>query len=681
MYEEATGKLLKEQYHPLPHQQQQPVKERIVSRRTKLEPLSGQHEQEERLLLDYPEPVSLSTASTLQMSDTWRSSKRRMFSEKEKKKQNQQQQRSEKEEESITGGFARVRKLSSRWLNDLFGSTTTPNSNGSGGQRVRESLSNDVTTFECDNYNSNNDIMTTLNVGAIPKQKKKVKVRTEEEVEEDLEEIINMEDVTGMNELANYLNLKGEQQQPQKSNSFWVSSRSSSSRCQDAVLPNRKGALRSYNNNKQRQKKKTVFPSNYNCNSSRVNLPGGNDNYSNKDGPAKEEGRQRDAGVAMKRDFSSNTSSSSDGRKYEALSLHPSLLYYHQSPHCYPEETVDDKDAGDLLHLHQQEQQLPRNSSSTRHQKHEGSYYCHYQHEEERFHSSVQGRDKGQEGRQADTPTPAALPSVASTTAGRKYGDMQTKVEEQQQQNYNHRRRQKQQRHEKSSGRSCRSTRLPGHANMSDCDNSSGGDEGGNNNNNNNKKRMIQEENGGRIGGDSRQLNTCNNNNGQSFSRGNKMVQVDEKKPKQQQRGSRRKKKTKKGKDKDSFDEDNNTCRLLDAPADGYLSVESSELDDVEGGGADNYGDSFDEDVEEGNNNERLKGRNGEEEEELQYFINHNNINQRDQVRSRPEDRGSSGWFARSLGKSRVVNKNNGLSGSDDNSTKKFYYSKIEIRE
>lgn len=616
-----------------------------------------------------------------------------MFSEKEKK--NQQQHRSEKDEESITGGFARVRKLSSRWLNDLFGNTTTTNSNGSGGQRDCESLSNDVTTFECDNYNSNNDIMTTLNVGAIPKQKKKMKVRTEEEVEEDLEDIINMEDVTGMNELANYINLKGEQQQqPQKSNSFWVSSRSSSSRA--AVLTNGKGALRSYNNNKQKQKKKTVFPSNYNCNSSRVNLPGDNDNYDNKDGPAKEEEerRQRDAGVAMKRDFSSNTSSSSDGRKYEALSLHPSLLYYHQSQHCYPGE-VGDKDAGDLLHPYQEEQQqklLPRNSSSTRHQKHEGSYYCHYQHEEERFYSAVQDKDKGQEGRQAHTPTPALLPSVASTTAGRKYGDMQTKVEEQQQQNYNHRRRQKQQRLEKSSGRSCRSTLLPlpGHANMSDCDNSSGGDEGGNNNNNNHNDEMGQrpkEVNGRRrAGGDSRQLNTCNNNNfnvsvdGQSFSRGNRMVQVDEKKPKLQR--ERKKKKTKKGKDKDSFDEDNNTCRLLDAPADGYLSVESSELDDVEGGGvmADNYGDSFDEDVEEGNNNERLNE--GGEEEELQYFINHNNINQRDQVRSGPEDRGSSGWFARSLGKSRalVVNKN-GLSGSDDNNTKKFYYSKIEIRE
>lgn len=289
-YEEATGKLSKEQ-HLHHHQQHRRCRqeEAIISSADFKQLLSGP--TTDRDGFGYKQST-VSTASTLQMSDTMRS-RRQTFSKNAtetalgRNEENEDDDRKDSTSDDV--GFSRqVRKLSSRWLNELFG-------DGGGRDRVTNAA-----PLDCDNSNSN--------VVAIPS--------TGSDDEQDVRD--SPEDVTGNGLMTTMDSVHREAN----------------------YLKRGSGSKR---------KKKNVLPRNY---SSSVNLEGDADNNN---GPAisttigswieQEQGRGKENNgvVGAKGTFSSNTSYS-DGRKYEALSLHP----LHYQTHCYPERQPD-------LHQHQQQ--------------------------------------------------------------------------------------------------------------------------------------------------------------------------------------------------------------------------------------------------------------------------------------------------------------------------------------
>lgn len=431
-YEEATERLLKE--HPQmetvsasEQQQHHQVAEKIKSRR-KLEQLSGHHEQQQQRRRD--EGSSLSTASTLQMSDTLRS-KWRIISKDECG------QKEEEEEVVAMGGFSKVRKLSARWLNELF--------HGAGGNRGRG-----VATFECDNSNSNNDILLTGSSSMNP--------RWRLDKNGDLDELQEVR----VNDQQNMLSRRSWREE-QEAN--YLKSRSSCS-------GNNKTS--GHNSSKQKKKKmrrrrrmtKKKTQSNYNCNSSVNSVGNGGGKFEGVDTASddfsdnnigQEEDEEEVAGrllwLSQGEDFNSN---SSGGRKYEALPLHP-LHYQTHTPHPQPPPR---RPPSRLGHHHH-------------HRHYPQRHYREQQCELTRFCEPWRNQEEQNQWLSIRTTLPGIVgPAVESTTAGRKYREEQRQQQlaelTQQQLKTNKTKNRFKQRREKNSS---------GNANMSDSDNSSGNDE------------------------------------------------------------------------------------------------------------------------------------------------------------------------------------------------------------
>lgn len=592
-YLEATGKLLKE------HQLQQVATKQVILPRRKLDREGDEDGDDDGAVsaaaCDYnKEPTSISTASTLQMSDTLRS-RRRLFSKN----------CGEGDQTHYTGiaegGFSRVRKISSRWFSELF---------GGGGKYSAAQAPDDedednkdiVTTLECDNYNSNNDI---LKVDAIlwtevdSSRKRKRRVRDERE------DVAKNELMTGAGcirrSTANYLR-DGEQ----GSETFEM---------------------------------KNVFPSNYNGNCS-VNLAldrdNGDDYYNNRrlyDGPgaiatsrqwghtrAEDRDRENFEEVA-KINFSSNTTASTSysrngGGAFEALSVHP--LHYYQT-HCYP----------DRMHLPNHHRQALS------------------QHRWDCDEDVFEGEEAEAQWNGRTVSLVEDAPGQTSTTAGRKYEEKpgSGKRRRRRRHDYDGAGKGAEDHHGEKSSRN---------ASVSEycCDDrsstSSGPGDG------------HEEKVSVALSGRTSQEGSTNWRSGRQKRRQYKLKPI--RAPSESE------------KNKDS---------RLDGD---YLSVDNQQL-----------GPKHGEWVSDGAGNEnREEGKEEErdaEEEELQYFINHydtnnnitNNNNQRDQDGNFGLDKevaglvGGSvgGWFALPLGRSRSRK----LKGKDKEKNRKFYYSKIAVRE
>lgn len=335
-YEEATGKLLKENHHHHHrhhyHHQHTRHRHQVIAE-TKLE----NHQVEEEALateLDYfhssnQEPT-LSTASTLLMSDTLRSRRQRWVGRRDVEETEalaglveggtDGERRAFKA--NAEGGFSKVRKMSSRWFAELFGNRRSdatvaeavgqPSSLSLGG----DEFAMDRATFECDNYNSNNDETVIMDDAAImDKDKNDVDKETATENGE-----LTMKMMGCVHPKANYIKGGGDNGQ-------------------------RRMARR-------KKERRNVFPSNYNCNSSSVNLADnedlrdadedvvvrggtgsvGVDYYHNNGGPSASVALAKNRGLQLFSPVTSSTSTNSgEGRKYPPLSLHPSLHYH---SHC-----------------------------------------------------------------------------------------------------------------------------------------------------------------------------------------------------------------------------------------------------------------------------------------------------------------------------------------------------------
>lgn len=764
--------------------------------------------------------VSVSSASTLKMSDTLRSSRRRIVC-KEQETEAWTDETPDDEEEAdntrasnantngggsgITGGFAKVQKLTSRWLNGLFGMNQQQrDANREDEEEVKEevavklvvqrSLTHLLTTtntFECDNYNSNaEDSLLLINVaGAIPSsantetffsrghnncKDKDIKDGREDELATGGGQMDNDQD-----EEANYLNLKKgveeedikrEKQCSRSSGNWWVSSRHNDEE------GGRTRNSRTCNKQKQAKKKtkKTVSPGNYNCDNyhSSANLASkdtrdrhedGDNDCCNYNGPVTTRtgtglglGTSPTVEQALLMMIKSNSSSS--------LSLHPS----HPS-HCYPPQpSTDDEDDDHPLHLRHQRRrrhhQTPRPSSH--HQKlrrHRDYENCHYYYEkeenerrllagfycEERELGLGQKRDKelklGQNnqwlGLTTTGPAPASTsitrPTMASTTAGRKYRDMgkpSREINECDEQNNQHHQSGSSSRrgvvgkhhfgynnnhHYNGNGDNsrCRNTRTPSNANMLDCDNNgTGADAAAASSGGNNKDGWCNDDGKGDLYYYSRDEVTAklyNNNHinspaDRTSGSGRDKVQqgvVGGGTGGQMRRDEKKGNKTQPRKSDNCKNKRDIFDRLLGSVANDntagsvYLSMlESSELDNM----ADKHNYCYgDENGDDDGNAMRLMTTTVDREE-LQYFINkninNNNINQRDQVEGEDDElevsegakgliRGSTSasegvghWFS-FVRRDRGQNNKKARSGDDGNNNKKFYYSKIAIQE
>lgn len=588
-YLEATGKLLKE------HQLQQVATKQVTLPRSKLEREGDVDDNADRAVsaaaFDYnKEPTTISTASTLQMSDTLRS-RRRLFSK------NCGEGDQTHTPGIAEGGISRVRKMSSRWFSELFGGRGEYSA-----ARAPENKDEDnkdiVTTLECDNSNSNNDILKVdvilwTEVDSSSRRKRRVRGRR---LEDEQEDVSKNELTTGagcvLRATANYLR-EGEHQQ-RGSETFEM---------------------------------KNVFPSNYNGNCS-VNLAldrdNGDDYYNNRrlyDGPgavatsrrwghrhAGDRDRENFEELA-KINFSSNTTASTsysqNGGTLEAVSFH-----YDQT-HCYP----------DRIHLH----------------------HHHRQRRWDCDKDDVEGEEAEAQwnGR---TVSHVEAPAQTSTTAGRKY--------EQKPGSGKRRRRlrhdcdgaakEADDHHEEKSSRKASVSEYC-YDNMSSISSSPDVHE-----------EMVSVALSGRTS----QEGSANWRSGRQKRTQNKL------KPSASQ------------KNKNSpLDGVDNQQQLGPMHAK-WVSDEA---------GNENY---MGQDREEGEEERDV------EEEELQYFINHydtnnnlnnNNNNQRDQDGNFRKDKEVAGlaggrvggWFALPLGRSRSRK----LKGKDREKNRKFYYSKIAVRE
>lgn len=302
--------------------------------RTLGEQLSGQGEYFEdesnlEVCFDYNRELTVSTASTLQMSDTWRSSRRKLFPRV-----------GSKEDYKLVEDQVELSNLkkgnSSRWLNDRFRRPRDSNTKGGTTVGLGAPSTHSTTAYDCDNYDSNDDILNTnprFDSGAIPKT--------------------NQQRHSSINKHDQDVHAIEQKKQQQGS------------------------IVDEYSRETGGEKKYAediLSASNYNCNSS-VNLAKNlqeaavvarDDNDCKDKGPVTAISSRSSCwsgGGRMKQrvrrkqqkgegNFNSNTSPSGDGRKYEALSLH----YY--LTHCCP--TATDQQQHLHHHHHQRQQQQQR---------------------------------------------------------------------------------------------------------------------------------------------------------------------------------------------------------------------------------------------------------------------------------------------------------------------------------
>ena len=165
--EGALGQLLMrhQQHHHHQHHRGQEHQQQIISR--KLVQLPGRHEVKQQA----GEEPSISTASTLKLTDTLRSQGQRMMTSRRSPagkdeifdmKVDNEGHQDNKNNSFIVGGFSKVRKTSARWLNSLFGGGAA--GRGEGNQLTGSASI--MATYDCDNYDSNGILNSTSSTSA-----------------------------------------------------------------------------------------------------------------------------------------------------------------------------------------------------------------------------------------------------------------------------------------------------------------------------------------------------------------------------------------------------------------------------------------------------------------------------------------------------------------------------------